>query len=68
MRRGPIVTHLGRSLRAYRMAEQLEQKQLAVLIGIPPATLCRLETGSYGPDAKTLLVVLGWLLAEAVTT
>ena len=55
---------LGKMIRIYRAAEGVEQRDLAVEIGMSASTLCRLESGHGGLDAGNLVKLLAWLTAE----
>lgn len=54
------MTHIGRMLRLYRAAHNVEQQALAERIGIDARQLGRLELAMA--DAETLAKVLVWML------
>lgn len=56
-----VPTNLGVVLRRYRLLGEMQQRDLARLIGISAATLCRMERG-HTPDAVTLLKLWTWFL------
>ena len=52
---------LGTILAAWRKADGVSVRRAAKLIGVPQATLNRIERG-YECDSQTLAKLLGWLL------
>lgn len=55
------ATKLGEVLRSYRLHKELGQRELAPMIGISYPTLHRIEHGQ-AIDAKTLMILLNWLM------
>ena len=56
---------LGVLLRKYRAMQELTVRDLAAQIGIPHATLSRVENGE-NLDAQNLMKIFNWLVAEQV--
>ena len=50
-------------IRAWRKSNKLTLEQVALDIGIPLPTLCRIEQGK-AMDGRTLLLVLRWMLYD----
>lgn len=54
---------IGEALKALRFKMGVDQKALAKEIGIPASTLCRMENGTAGCDARSLVKLLVWLFS-----
>ena len=50
----PILQEVGKTIRTYRKAQSLTQRQLAERAGMTPEAICRIETGVVLPDLSTL--------------
>ena len=50
----PILKQVGPTIRAFRKAQSLTQRQLAERAGMTPEAICRIETGVVLPDLSTL--------------
>lgn len=59
------ISRLGRMLALYRASRQMGLRETAKEIGTSAATLSRIERG-YALNAKTLITVWTWLLADEV--
>ncbi|MFM2161247.1 MAG: Helix-turn-helix domain [Pseudomonadota bacterium] len=50
----PILLEVGKTIRTYRKAQSLTQRQVAERAGMTPEAICRIETGAVLPDLSTL--------------
>jgi transcriptional regulator with XRE-family HTH domain len=51
------MSHVGQEIRKIREARDLNQAQLAVLIGTGPAAISRIENGKQNPNSTTLVKI-----------
>lgn len=56
-----ITIDLGQRIKAYRSKSNLSLRDLAVLTGISPSTLCRIENGEVNWDRPTEDRILSWI-------
>jgi DNA-binding Xre family transcriptional regulator len=54
------VTHLGLALAAYQQKHDVENRAMAVEIGISQSTLSRIKAGTM-PDALGFAKIVAWL-------
>lgn len=65
MKARTTYTNLGEVIRCWRLIHQVTLRDLALIIGMSPSTLMRLEHGR-SIDADTYLKILNWLAKRPI--